>query len=319
MKAFLARFGNVLGLLIAWIAIYVAFGVALSEENFLSFRQLELIARQSTIVGLAAVGMTFVIITAGIDLSVGSMVAFVSVVAAYLLKGGADPILAITLGVVAGGLCGLLNGSLITGLKVTPFIITLGTLLAIRGAAKGFADEQKIDAPVQWIRYMLASPATREAHGVPSGIWGVILLAIAAAVILKYTRFGRHVVAVGSNEHAARLCGVPVERVKIAVYSIAGLCAGLAGIALLARLSIGDPTAVIGLELRVIAAVVIGGASLAGGTGSIGGTLAGVMIMETIRSGSVQLGWPNWVQEIVTGAIIVAAVAIDRIRHRRQS
>jgi len=317
MKAFVSRFGNVLGLFVAWLTIYLVYG-AFIGPHFLSVAALEQIARQGTVVALASVGMTYVIITAGIDLSVGAMVAFVSVVIAYSLERGSGPLLAMVFGLLAGGACGLLNGVLITGLRVTPFIVTLGNFLAVRGMAKGFSGEQKIDAPMTWISDLISKvPKDERWKFFPPAVWFMLFLAVLAAVVLKHTRFGRHVVAVGSNEHAARLCGVPVARVKASVYMIAGLCAGLAGIALFGRLSVGDPTAALGLELQVIAAVVIGGASLAGGTGSVGGTLIGVLIMETIRAGSSQLGWPNWVQEIVTGAIIVIAVALDQVRHRR--
>jgi ribose/xylose/arabinose/galactoside ABC-type transport system permease subunit len=162
-------------------------------------------------------------------------------------------------------------------------------------------------------------PADRKWTLFPPGVWALLALAVVAAVWSRHTRLGRHIQAVGSNEQAARLCGVPVERVKLAVYAFMGLCAGMAGVAMFARLSVGDPTTAQGLELQVIAAAVIGGASLMGGTGSIAGTLIGALMMTTISTGSVALGWPNWVQEIVTGAIIVAAVALDRVRHRRNA
>jgi ribose/xylose/arabinose/galactoside ABC-type transport system permease subunit len=314
----LRPFGNVIGLTLAWALMFFGFGLA-QGGSFLSFDSFELILRQSTIVGLAAVGMTFVIMTAGIDLSVGSMVALVSVVIAYVLKAGHDPLVALGAGLAAGVLCGALNGVLVTKLKVTPFIVTLGTFLALRGAAKGLANEQKIDPPsVTWISDMLRKvPDERAWMLLPPGVWMLVLLAVAAMVWLRYTRHGRHIQAVGSNEMAARLCGIPVDRTKIAVYAFMGLCAGLSGAATFGRLAVGDPSTAQGLELQVIAAVVIGGASLMGGTGSIAGTLIGALMMSTIASGSVALGWPNWVQEIVTGAIIVAAVALDRVRHRR--
>jgi ribose/xylose/arabinose/galactoside ABC-type transport system permease subunit len=203
---------------------------------------------------------------------------------------------------------------------VTPFIVTLGTFLALRGVAKGIANEQKIDADLTWVNDLLSRvPAERKWMVFPPGVWALLVLAVVAAVWMKHTRLGRHIQAVGSNENAARLCGVPVERVKLAVYAFMGLCAGLAGVAIFARLSVGDPTTAQGLELQVIAAVVIGGASLMGGSGSIAGTLIGALMMTTIATGSVALSWPNWVQEIVTGAIIVAAVALDRVRHRRSA
>jgi ribose transport system permease protein len=310
-------FGNVAGLLLAWVLLFFGFGY-FKGGTFISLETVEQIFRQSTVVALAGIGMTFVIMSAGIDLSVGSMVALVSVVVAFCIQKGYDPAVAILAGLCAGTVCGLLNGAIITRLRVTPFIVTLGTFLALRGVAKGIASEQKIDADLTWVNDLLSRvPAERKWMVFPPGVWALLLLAVIAAVWMKYTRLGRHIQAVGSNENAARLCGVPVERVKLAVYAFMGLCAGLAGVAIFARLSVGDPTTAQGLELQVIAAVVIGGASLMGGSGSIAGTLIGALMMTTIATGSVALSWPNWVQEIVTGAIIVAAVALDRIRHRR--
>jgi len=149
------------------------------------------------------------------------------------------------------------------------------------------------------------------------GVWIMIVLAILVAIILKYTRLGRYIFALGSNERAARLCGVNVNRVKITVYALGGAFAGLAGLMQFSRLTVGDPTVAIGLELQVIAAAVIGGGSLSGGEGSILGSIVGALIMTVIRSGCSQMGLANWVQEIITGGIIVFAVAVDRLRHRR--
>jgi ribose/xylose/arabinose/galactoside ABC-type transport system permease subunit len=154
---------------------------------------------------------------------------------------------------------------------------------------------------------------------VPMGVWLMVVLAVGVSVLLRYTRFGRHVFAVGSNELTARLCGVAVERTKVLVYTLGATFAGLAGLLQFSRLTVGDPTVAVGLELDVIAAVVIGGGSLSGGEGSVLGSIVGALIMTTIRSGCSQMGLPNWVQEIVTGAIIVLAVAVDRLRHRRAS
>jgi ribose transport system permease protein len=240
------------------------------------------------------------------------------VVVAALLRAGAPPVLAGLGGLAAGVACGALNGLLITRLRVVPFIVTLGTMLLVRGAAKGLAHDQKIDAPTSWLNELLARlPASRAWLLFPPGVWLLFLLAFAVGGLLVYTRLGRHVFAVGSNEQAARLCGIPVARVKLAVYVLGGFFAGAAGLMQFSRLTVGDPTGANGLELNVIAAVVIGGGSLSGGEGSVTGALIGALIMQTLQSGCSQMGWPNWVQEIVTGAIIVAAVALDRFRHRR--
>lgn len=262
--------------------------------------------------------MTFVIISGGIDLSVGSAVALVSVVIAWFLRAGYDPLIALTMGAVAGSLCGLLNGTLITGLKVTPFIVTLGTLLLFRGVAKWIGEEKKIDANLSWLNDLLRVLGKEEKWKIfPEGVWLTIVLALLLAAILRGTRFGRNVMAVGGNEQAARYAGVGVGKVRLAVYILMGFFVGLAGLMQFARLSVGDPTVAVGLELDVIAAVVIGGASLSGGQGSILGTIIGVLIMATIRAGCSQMGLSNYIQEIVTGGIIIAAVALDRIRSRR--
>ena len=308
---------STLGPLIGFVAVYLFFAL-IGPDSFTSIRTLETIARQTAIVGTAALGMTLVIILGGIDLSVGSIVAMTSVVVALVLNGGGGPAAAIVMAMLAGALTGLTSGTLITRLKVAPFIVTLGMLLLVRGVAKGLAKEQKVDAPLTWLVELLASlPPERSWMLVPPGVWMLALLALATAVVLRYTRLGAHIFSIGSNEKTARLCGVHVERVKVTVYTLTGALAGLTGVLQFSRLTVGDPTVAVGLELDVIAAVVIGGGSLSGGEGTVTGTLVGAFIMTVIRAGTSQMGLPNWVQEIVTGTIIVAAVAIDRWRHRR--
>jgi ribose/xylose/arabinose/galactoside ABC-type transport system permease subunit len=203
---------------------------------------------------------------------------------------------------------------LITQLRVVPFIVTLGTMLLVRGAAKGLADERRIEAPATWLNTLLRTVRGGSGVLLPTGIWVTILLALVVAFTLRYTRFGRHLFAIGSSERTARLCGVRIARTKVAVYTIAGAFAALAGVLEFSKLSVGDPTVSVGLELDVIAAVIIGGGSLAGGRGSVLGTIAGAAIMAVIQIGCSQQGLPNWVQQIVTGSIIVGAVALDRWR-----
>jgi ribose/xylose/arabinose/galactoside ABC-type transport system permease subunit len=311
-----------LGALGGLAGVFVLFVVLLAATKGYSFADpgnLETIFRQTTIVGIAALGMTMIIVSGGIDLSVGAVIALVTVVIAWFMQAGVSPVVAALCGVATGVACGALNGALVTRLRVVPFIVTLGTMLLVRGVAKGLAGEQKIDAPKSWLNELLARlPPGREWMIVPPGVWILFLFAAAVGGLLLYTRLGRHIFAVGSNELAARLCGIAVGRVKLAVYTLGGLFAGLAGLMQFSRLTVGDPTGAVGLELNVIAAVVIGGGSLAGGEGSILGCLIGALIMQVIQSGCSQMGWPNWVQEIVTGVIIVVAVALDRLRHRRQ-
>jgi len=308
---------STLGPLIGLVLVYLFFAL-IGPDSFTSIRTLQTIARQTAIVGTAALGMTLVIILGGIDLSVGSIVAMTSVVVALVLNGGGGPAAAIVMAMLAGALTGLTSGTLVTRLKVAPFIVTLGMLLLVRGVAKGLAKEQKVDAPLTWLVELLASlPPERSFMIVPPGVWMLALLAVATAVVLRYTRLGAHIFSIGSNEKTARLCGVQVERVKVIVYTLTGALAGVTGVLQFSRLTVGDPTVAVGLELDVIAAVVIGGGSLSGGEGTVTGTLVGAFIMTVIRAGTSQMGLPNWVQEIVTGTIIVAAVAIDRWRHRR--
>ena len=303
------------GVLIGLALVLALFG-ALIGPQFFRAANLELVARQTVIVCVAALGMTMVIVSGGIDLSVGSVVALSTVVTAVLLQGHGPAVSAI--GAIAAGMaCGLVNGLLITQLRVVPFIVTLGTMLLVRGAAKGLADERRIEAPATWLNQLLRTVRDGSGLLLPTGIWITILLAIAVAAVLRYTRFGRHLFAIGSSERTARLCGVRINRTKVAVYAIAGALAALAGVMEFSKLSVGDPTVSIGLELDVIAAVIIGGGSLAGGRGSVVGTMAGAAIMAVIQIGCSQQGLPNWVQQIVTGSIIVGAVALDRWRGSR--
>jgi ribose transport system permease protein len=303
--------GPVLGLL--FVAIIFA---ALIGPRFFNGANLELIARQTAIVCTAALGMTMIIVSAGIDLSVGSVVALTTVVIAVLLRENVSPAAAALGGIAAAAACGLANGLLITGLRVIPFIVTLGMMILVRGAAKGLAEERRIEAPPTWLNDLLRTVDPDSAMIVPSGIWIVAALALVVAAVLGYTRFGRHLFSIGSNERTARLCGVPVERRKVGVYTAAAALAGVAGVLQFSRLSVGDPTIAMGLELDVIAAVIIGGGSLLGGRGSILGTVLGACTMAVIGIGCSQKGLPNWVQQIVTGAIIIVAVALDRWRSK---
>lgn len=301
------------GVLAGLVLVSVLFAVLIGPQ-FFSPANLELMARQAAIVSVAALGMTMVIVSGGIDLSVGSVIALSTVVTALFLRDGSWPIVAAAGAVAAGAMCGLVNGLLITGLRVVPFIVTLGTMLLVRGAAKGLSDERRLEAPLTWLNGLLRTVRDGDGLLLPGGIWVAVVLAVIVAITLQYTRFGRHLFAIGSNERTARLCGVRVERDKIAVYALAGALAGLAGVLEFSRLSVGDPTVAVGAELGVIAAVIIGGGSLSGGKGTVVGTLAGAAIMTVIQIGCSQHGLPNWVQEIVTGTIIVFAVALDRLR-----
>lgn len=302
------------GPLVALFVVYATFGV-LAPDTFLGVVNLLTMTRQTVVVAVAAVGMTFVIVHGGIDLSVGSLVALTTVVMALALRSGLGPLEASLVGLIVPTLAGLVNGALVTGLGITPFIVTLGAMSIFRGAAKGLANEQKIDAMPRGLDALMAAPPPGEGF-VPPGVWIALAVIAVGAVALQFTVFGRHAVAIGSNEATARLCGIPVGRVRILVYTLAGALAGLSGVMEFSTLTVGDPTDSIGLELEVIAAVVIGGASLSGGRGSVVGSAVGALLMTEIKTGCTHVGFPNWVQEILTGAIIVVAVAIDRFRKR---
>jgi ribose transport system permease protein len=301
------------GPLVALLLVYALF-CALTPETFARSINLLTMTRQTVVVALAAVGMTLVMVMGGIDLSVGSVVALTTVGVARALQYGASPTVAVLLAL--GGACaaGAVNGSLTTRLGITPFIVTLGTMSLLRGAAKGLADEQKIDANPQGLEDLMG---LGQGQLLPTGVWVMIAVALAAAGLLYRTRLGRHVVAIGSNSATARLCGVRVPRVTVLVYALCGGLAGLAGVMEFSTLTVGDPTDSIGLELEVIASVVIGGGSLSGGQGSIAGSVIGALLMTVIKTGCTHVGLPNWVQEILTGVIIVLAVGLDALRSRR--
>lgn len=299
-----------LGPLLAVIGVYLIFG-ALTPDTFFRPQTLLVMARQTVVVSICALGMTMIIITGGIDLSVGSLVALTTVVIARLLRSGYGPALAVLVALVVAASIGALIGTVVGRFKMMPFIVTLGVMSILRGVAKGLASEQKIDCDTKGLESLLTAEATAP------GLWIAALLALGTALLLGYTRFGRHVFAVGSNEAAARLCGIDPARVKLVVYALSGLLVGVAGLLQLSKLTVGDPTDSIGLELDVIAAVVIGGASLSGGEGSVVGSVLGALLMTVIKTGGVHLGMPGWTQEIATGAIILFAGAVDRVRRAR--
>ncbi len=289
------------------------------QDRFLRLANFKSVATQSVIVALGALGMTFIIISGGIDLSAASNIALASVITAFAINAGLPPIVGLLAGVLTGGLMGLVNGGLVTSLRVVPFIVTLGMMGIGRGVAKWIAGNQKIDAPLTWVNELMAKSPRPSWLILAPGVWLMIIFALVLAVVLRRTVFGRHVFAIGSNESTARLCGIRTNRAKIAIYAIGGLFCGLSGVMEFSRLTVGDPTVAVGLELDIIAAVVIGGGSLSGGEGSILGSMIGVLIMSFLRNGCTMMGWPNYIQEIIIGVIIVVAVTLDRLRHRRES
>ncbi len=316
LRRWLRIFAPSLGLLLV-IAIFAAIsdhpGRLLSPDN------LRIVLAQTVIVAIGAIGMTIIIISGGIDLAPGSVIALTGVVCALALRAGWPPPAALLAGVAVGGVVGLVNGLTITTLRVVPFIATLGMLGIARGAAKWISGEQTVNAPATWLNRLAVAFPTPSWLLVAPGVWIAAALAVLAAIMLRRTVFGRHVFALGSNEVAARACGIHSGRLKAMIYSLGGLLFGLAGVMQMSRLRQGDPTVAIGVELDIIAAVVIGGGSLSGGEGSIAGSMIGALIMAFLRNGCQQMGWPNYIQEIIIGGIIVLAVAADRWRAARAS
>jgi ribose transport system permease protein len=284
---------------------------------FLTGANFKIIFIQTVIVAVGALGMTLIIISGGIDLSVGSVIALTSVVGALLLAQNFSPIVVVLLAILAGGAVGTLNGAMVAGFKMMPFIVTLGMMGVARGMAKWLAKSQIINAPDSSINAWMAQNDPDHFFPLPPGVWIAVGLACLMSVVMRRTVFGRYVFAIGSNEAAARLCGIRVQWQKVAIYALAGLFFGLAGLLQLSRLTQGDPTIAIGLELDIIAAVVIGGASLNGGTGSILGSMIGALIMAVLRNGSNQMGLPTYMQEILIGLVIILAVGLDKLRQRR--
>jgi len=314
LQSWLNRLGPLLGL----VLVIVVFSILMkTPEKSLSPNNLRIVLSQTVIVAIGAIGMTMIIISGGIDLAVGSTIALTGVITALGINVGLPPSLALAAGILVGGLVGVVNGVVITRLKVVPFIATLGMLGVGRGTAKWVANQQTVNMPDTWLNELLVMFPNPPWLLVAPGVWITIVLAILAAVVLRNTVFGRRVFALGSNEAAARACGIATDRLKIWIYGLAGLLFGLAGVMQMSRLRQGDPTVAAGSELDIIAAVVIGGGSLSGGEGSILGSMIGALIMAFLRNGCQQVGWPNYIQEIIIGAIIVIAVAIDRWRSSR--
>jgi ribose/xylose/arabinose/galactoside ABC-type transport system permease subunit len=311
-RAVLSALGPVIGL----VLVFILFSV-LRPHTFPTVANASQILLQSVVVGVAALGTTPVIISAGIDISIGATIAVVSVATALLLNAGAPPILAAFGGIGVGALCGLFNGSCVTLLGLNPFIVTLGTFLAFRGVADVLGGESEVYTHSNWLNDLM-NPS--QALIFPWGVWIMIILAIALILMLRYTRFGRHIFAIGSNEQTARLCGIAVNRAKLWIYILGGAFSGIAGVLMFSNENgTGDPTTSKNTPLTAIAAAVIGGASLTGGQGSIVGTVIGAMFIMTIRNGCVQINLSHGVQNIVTGLIIIVAVLVDRLRNPKNN
>ncbi len=307
-----AKWWDQVGILVVLAGLVVF--MALVAPNFTRLDNLLNILRAISINAILAAGMTFVILTGGIDLSVGSTVAVSGVVAVLAAISGIPAPFALLIGVGAGALCGLVNGALSAYLALAPFIVTLGTMTFLRGLAYTLTEGRPI------VSSSLSFKALGSGYflGIPIPVYVMIVVYIAAWYALERTRFGRHVYAVGGNPTAARLAGVKVNRVLTSVYVIAGACAGLAGLIFAARVISAQPTAGEGYELDAIAAVVLGGTALAGGRGRIIGTLIGSIILGVLTTGLILLNVPFFTQLLIKGAVIIFAVSIDSLKQRPQ-
>ena len=283
---------------------------------FLSARSLVHVLNQSAVYGVLSVGMTFVILTAGIDLSVGSLVAFGGVICALVVRAGGEPVWAWILvgwgaALLAGGVAGSLTGLLVTRVAVPPFIATLALMSSLRGLGYIFAGGQPI-SPLPHAYTVLGR--YRIGGAIPIAVLVMLAVFVLGAMVLNATRFGSHVRAIGGNEEAARLSGVNVARTKWVVYAMCSVLAVAGGLILSSRLGSGDPKAGLGDELSVIAAVVVGGTSLSGGRGTIGGTFVGLLVVSVLNSGLNWTGVESFVQQVILGAVILAAVLLDRFK-----
>jgi ribose transport system permease protein len=288
--------------------------IAALEPRFLSVGNLASVARQTAVITIMAMGMTMVIVSGGIDLSVGSVMALAGVMGALSIVSGAPVIIGIAVAVGAGALCGLINGSAIAVLRIPAFIATLGAMGIYRGVALLVTDGKAVVGLPASFGYLAEGNLMAL---VPLPLAAVVVVALVTHFLLINTRAGRYCYAIGSNVEAARYAGVRVSRYQIFFYVILGALAGLAGAIESARLVTGQPTAGEGYELRVIAAVVIGGGSLSGGQGTVTGTIIGALIMGVLANGANLLGISSFTQQVVIGAVIVMAVTFDEFQRRR--
>lgn len=307
-KELLMKFAPLISLVL--LMIFFSFGT----PYFLNFNNLLTVALQTSVIGIIAIGMTYVIITSGIDLSVGSVMAFSGVAVGMAASVGLPLPVCVIVGALAGTLCGVLNGALITRITIPPFIATLGLMMSVRGINLVLTDGRALYFTKYPTFKMLAQGKLFDL--IPYPVIYFAVLAVIAAYILKRTVIGRYIYAVGSSEDAAHLSGIKVDRVKMFVYAFCGLMTGIAGVIITARLNSGQPTAGVGYELEAIAAVIIGGTSLMGGIGTIGGTIIGAFIMSILKNGLNLMGVSQFWQMVAMGAVVIAAVYLDTLRKK---
>ena len=311
--AWLRRYGTTL-----FLVLLIVFFTS-QNQRFISLRNLTNILTEGSIYGIIAVGMTFVILTAGVDLAVGSLLAFAGMAGATIagLLGAGDSfswMVALSSAILVGAAAGYLQGKAVTSLRIPPFIVTLGGMTIWRGATLILHDGAPISGFDSGYRWW----GTGTIVHVPVPVALFVIIAASGFIVQRYTRYGRHVYAVGGNPEAARLNGLNVAAIVTSVYVIVGVLSGLAGFLQSARLGAAEATAGSGYELRVIASVVIGGASLAGGRGGIGGTIIGALLIGVLTNGLVIMHVSSYWQQVIIGLIIVAAVAFDTFAKARR-
>lgn len=301
-------------LLVVFVLLLVISAVL--APNFLDINNIANLLQQSATTGIVAIGMTLVILTSGIDLAVGSTAAFGGMLVAVLVAGSMPTLLAIVVTLLGGVVIGLVMGALVTYLKLPLFMVTLAGLTGIRGLTYLLTDGQPVSPNFPtWFTLMGGGFLGY----VPlMGIFFIVITVI-VALVLRYTTFGEYIYAIGSNKEAARLSGLPVTKVSIAVFAISGLLSALAGILLTSRLMVGQPTAFSGLELNAIAAVVLGGTNLFGGRGGVGGTFIAVLLLSVLQNVFNLLGLSSYFQMVVTGVIVVVALILNHVLERRSA
>lgn len=305
-KEFLNRARPLIGLVI--FSIIISF----LSDRFLTSSNLLNVLRQTSINGILAVGMTFVILTGGIDLSVGSILGFSGAIAAGLLVSGVNIFLVIIATILIGILAGLFNGFIITKGKVQPFIATLATMIILRGATMVYTDGKPIAVPRGDVSPIFRWIGAGSIFGIPVPIYILVIIYIIFHFVLTSTKLGRYTYALGGNEEATRLSGVNTDRVKMTIYAISGALAALVGLIVISRLSSAQPTAGDGYEMDAIAAAVLGGTSLAGGEGTIVGTMIGALIIGILNNALNLMDVQSYYQMIAKGLVILVAVLLDR-------
>ncbi|MGZ9814905.1 ABC transporter permease [Peribacillus simplex] len=298
------KFGPLLALVLLFIVITVLNPSFMEPNNILN------LLRQTSINALIAFGMTFIILTGGIDLSVGSILALSSTLMAGMMVSGLDPILAILVGILLGAIMGVINGILVSKGKMAPFIVTLATMTIFRGLTLVYTDGKPITGIGDSVMFQMLGRGYFLGVPVPAVVMVIAFLIL--WFLLHKTSFGRKTYAIGGNERASRISGIKVDRVKVAIYGLAGTMAAIAGAILTSRLNSAQPTAGQSYEMDAIAAVVLGGTSLSGGKGRLFGTLVGVLIIGTLNNGMNLLGVSSFYQQVVKGAVILIAVLLDR-------